>query len=93
VTGWALAKAGGPAIVLVEMFVDDNYVGLANYGALRPEVCANNQGRPGCPNVGFTYFLDTTPLSAGTHVVKVMAIDAGGPPTIGTWSTSVAVTK
>jgi len=31
----------------------------------RPDVCVAFPGRPGCPNVGFTYQLNTALLTAG----------------------------
>jgi uncharacterized protein (TIGR03437 family) len=89
VTGWALALAGGTPLSLVEVLVDDRLIGLAQYNQPRPEICASNPGRPGCPNVGFVYPLDTSSLDPGTHVLRVLAIDNGAPPNSASWSTTI----
>jgi sugar lactone lactonase YvrE len=79
--GWALentAVAGPSAISSVTVFVDGAQVGTAAYGSPRADVCAAFPGRRGCPNVGWTYSLNTSTLAAGTHVLKIVATDALG---------------
>jgi hypothetical protein len=46
----------------------------------RPDVCTSPiyPNRPGCPNVGWTWNLDTTSLSNGKHTLTVTALSASG---------------
>src|ERR1035438_1455945 len=92
VAGWAIENASmvGAAIGTVQVLVDGTAVGTATYGVSRPDVCAAYPGRPGCPNVGFSYSLNTATLTAGSHTITVTATDSASPP--GTGSTSVTVT-
>lgn len=39
----------------------------------RPDVCAVYNNAPGCPNIGWNYYVDITTLSNGTHVLSVTA--------------------
>jgi len=93
VSGWAIdnAAAVGTTINNVQVKVDGTVVGSATYGSSRPDVCAVYPGRAGCPNVGFTYSLDTSSLSPGSHTITVIATDSDGAPDSG--SASVSVTK
>ncbi|HEY3838198.1 MAG TPA: Ig-like domain-containing protein, partial [Bryobacteraceae bacterium] len=77
VSGWAIDNSAmvGSAIGSVAIQVDGNTVGLANYGSNRGDVCAQYPGRPGCPNVGFTYMLDTRGLTSGVHTLTAQATD------------------
>jgi hypothetical protein len=78
VTGWALESAAGigTAISVVQVLVDRVLVGTATYGLSRPDVCGLYPGRPGCPNVGYTFLLNTTSLTTGPHTLTVSAYDA-----------------
>jgi Bacterial Ig domain/Beta-propeller repeat len=93
ISGWALDSAGGigTAISGVQVKVDGVVVGNATYGTSRPDVCAAYPGRPGCPNVGFTYSLNTLTLTAGAHTVTVSATDSDGTPDVGSASVSITV--
>jgi Bacterial Ig domain len=93
VSGWALDNSSvvGTAISSVQVKVDGTVVGTATYGFSRPDVCAVLAGRPGCPNVGYSYSLDTSSLSPGSHTITVTATDSDGSPDSG--SASVSVTK
>jgi hypothetical protein len=73
------------------VLVDGTPAGAATYGANRPDVCAAYPGRPGCPNVGYSYSLDTTTLAAGSHIIAVTATDSASPPDTG--STTITVQK
>jgi hypothetical protein len=78
ISGWALEglNAAGPnAISTVAVLVDGTQVGTATYGSNRSDVCGALTGRPGCPNVGWSYNLNVTSLSAGSHTLKVVATD------------------
>ena len=93
VSGWALDNTStiGTAISLVQVKVDGVVVGNATYGISRTDVCAAYPGRPGCPNVGFMYFLDTTLLHPGSHLLTVSATDTDRSPDTGSWSIAIQV--
>ncbi|HXR77195.1 MAG TPA: S53 family peptidase, partial [Bryobacteraceae bacterium] len=74
--GWAMDDKG--SIVRVAVSVDGVEQGNAIYGANRLDVCAHFPGRAGCPNVGWNFPLDTTPLSNGTHTFEVTAYSSTG---------------
>jgi Beta-propeller repeat/Bacterial Ig domain len=92
VSGWAIDNSGviGTLISTVQVKVDGTLVGNATYGVPRQDVCNNYPSRPGCPNVGFTYSLNTAVFSAGSHIITVSATDTDGVPDVG--SASVTVT-
>jgi len=92
VSGWAVDNASvvGTPISSVQVKVDGSVVGTATYGISRPDVCAVYPGRPGCPNVGYSFSLNTSTLSAGSHTITVTATDSDGTPDTG--SASVTVT-
>jgi hypothetical protein len=93
VVGWAIdnTSAVGTAISSVQIKVDGSVVGTATYGLSRPDVCVVFPGRPGCLNVGYSFSLNTSALSAGSHTITVTATDSDGTPDSG--SASVSVTK
>ena len=93
VAGWAIdnTSAVGTAISTVEVKVDGTVVGFATYGLSRPDVCAVYPGRPGCPNVGYSFSLDTSSLSPGSHIINVTATDSDGTPDSGSASVTVTV--
>ena len=93
VSGWAIdnATGSGTAISAVQVKVDGAPVGTAAYGIARPDVCAAYPGRPGCPNVGYTYQLNTAPLAPGSHTLTVTAMDSDAITDIG--SASMSITK
>jgi hypothetical protein len=93
VAGWALddTSAIGTAISLVQVKVDGVVVGTATYGIDRPDICATYPGRPGCPNVGFVYTLDTTQLRPGAHLLTVSAMDSDTGSDTGNWNIAIQV--
>jgi hypothetical protein len=93
VSGWAVDNATtvGTAIGSVVVKVDDVVIGNATYGLNRADVCGAYPGRPGCPNVGYTFALNTSGLSAGTHTIMVYANDTDGAPLTGSASVTVTV--
>ena len=93
IIGWAVdnAAAVGTAISSVQIQVDRTVVGTATYGINRPDVCAVYPGRPGCPNVGYSFSMDTSSLSSGSHTITVAATDSDTTPDSG--SVSISVTK
>jgi uncharacterized protein (TIGR03437 family) len=79
VAGWALTDTGSTAsIQSVEISVDGVVNGTATYGISRPDVCAVYPSRPGCPNVGFSYSLDTTRFTNGTHILEATSTTTDG---------------
>ncbi len=74
VFGWATDLQG---VRTVELDVDGQVVGTANYGLYRPDVPANDP-RVLFPYVGFSYILDTTQLSNSAHDLVVYVIDNQG---------------
>jgi Bacterial Ig domain len=95
VSGWALDNSSivGTAISSVQVKVDGTIVGTATYGFSRPDVCAVLAGRPGCPNVGYSFSLNTSALSVGTHTITVTATDSDTTPDTGAASVSISVTR
>jgi hypothetical protein len=93
VAGWAIdnVSAVGTAIQAVQVKVDGSVIGAATYGIARPDVCAVYPGRPGCPNVGYGFSLDTTTLTPGKHTITATATDSDGSPDMGSATTTVAV--
>ena len=82
VSGWAISYATGIGLPIssVQVLVDGTVVGNATYGSLRPDVCAVYPGRPNCPNVGYTYTLNASTLSAGSHTIRAVATDSSATP-------------
>ena len=76
VNGWAIADDAAVSSVVVS--VDGARLGNATYGVPRLDVCIAYANRAGCPNVGWSYALDTTLLADGTHELKVTALSASG---------------
>jgi hypothetical protein len=82
--GWAIentSTVGPAAISLVTVAVDGMQVGTATYGISRPDVCGVFPGRPGCPNVGWSYNLNVSGLATGAHTLTVTATDASANST------------
>ena len=93
ISGWALdnASAVGTGISSVQVKVDGTVVGTATYGLSRPDVCAVYPSRFGCPNVGYSFSLNTSTLSVGTHTITVTATDSDATPDSGSSSVTVNV--
>jgi N-acetylmuramoyl-L-alanine amidase len=93
VSGWALDNitAAGTAISSVQVKVDGSVVGNATYGTARADVCSVLPGRPGCPNVGYSYTLNATSLAPGAHTIAVCATDTDAVPDVGCSSVTITV--
>ena len=74
VFGWAYDLQG---VTSVEVDVDGQVVGNANYGLFRPDVPVNDPRVP-FANVGFSYVLDTTRLSNSAHDLVIYVRDNQG---------------
>ena len=72
--GWAYDLQG---VSLVEVDVDGQVVGTADYGLFRPEVRLEDSRVP-TPYVGFSFLLDTTRLSNTAHDIVVYVTDHAG---------------
>jgi hypothetical protein len=86
--GWALNA--NAHIISVSISVDGVPVGNAAYGIGRPDVCTSASLSPDCPNVGWTYSLDTTLLPDGAHTFGVLATAADGTTASASASFTVA---
>jgi hypothetical protein len=71
VVGWATDFQG---VSRVEVDVDGQVVGIANYGLLRPDV-PKNDFRVTSAFVGFGFPLDTTALSDSPHDLVIYVVD------------------
>ncbi len=65
--GWCLDDDGVRA---VDIFVDGNLVGRAQYGRRRPDVARSFPGFPDSENGGFAFHLDSTRFLNGLHTVQ-----------------------
>jgi GT2 family glycosyltransferase/glycosyltransferase involved in cell wall biosynthesis len=75
IAGWAASKLG---IERVQIYCDENLLGTAFYGVLRPDIAI---AFPDCKDPGrsgFFWLLDATRLAAGRHVVRVVARSFSG---------------
>jgi len=91
--GWAF-NVNSP-VASVQVSIDGAARGQATYGVARPDVCSAYPNEPGCPNVGWSYLIDTTTLSNGTHTFAVTVTAANGqkaisanPFTVANWTTA-----
>ena len=80
--GWAIDNTTTKenSITKVEIYVDGNKLGDATYGSNRPDVCLAYPNRTGCPNVGYSYVLNTAGFTDGPHIVKIVATDSDASP-------------
>jgi hypothetical protein len=85
--GWALDV--DTPITSVQVAIDGTPVGVASYGASRPDACAANGNPPGCPNVGWNIGIDTTLFADGSHTLDVTAISATGQRSTATAAFSI----
>jgi uncharacterized protein (TIGR03437 family) len=86
--GWALNA--NARIVSVAVSVDGVPVGNAAYGSARPDICTSSAVSPDCPDIGWTYALNTTLLTDGPHTFGVLATAADGTTSSASASFTVA---
>lgn len=72
VTGYAVDWEG---VQRVEVYVDGDLLGNADYGTLRPGVLSRFPGYPDADGAGWSFILDTTDLSNGFHELQVIVVD------------------
>jgi len=77
VAGWAIDNEG---VERVEVWVDGERAGEADYGLSRPDVARDYPGLPGEPDFGFQYALDTDGWSTGPHDLTIRIVDQAGNP-------------
>src|SRR5690349_17142068 len=77
--GWAIDDIA--AISTVAIAIDGISYGNASYGVNRPDVCVAFPNRAGCPNVGWSFVMDTGLLADGTHSLAVTATSVTGEST------------
>ena len=77
-SGWAMD--GTSAISQVDIAIDDISYGSAQYGLNRADACYYLGNKPGCPNVGWAFPLDTTQLDDGYHTLTVTAFTSDPVP-------------
>ena len=73
VRGWAFDDT---AVSRVEVYVDGILAGTAGYGSERPDVANEWPHAPSA--IGFSFSLDTSNYSNGSHTVEVRAVDTSG---------------
>ncbi|HKJ37621.1 MAG TPA: amidohydrolase family protein, partial [Anaerolineales bacterium] len=76
IAGWALDDDG--PIDRIELYLDGEYIADAVYGVSRPDVANDYPGRDGAPNFGYSFELDTTLYSNGTHTFSAVAYGPSG---------------
>lgn len=74
-SGWALADTGSVSTVAIA--IDSVPYSNATYGALRTDICALYSSA-NCPNVGWSFPLDTTLLADGSHTLDATVTTSTG---------------
>ncbi len=65
-------------IIAVSVVYDGRFGDVARYGVASPEVCATLPDVTACPNIGWTFELDTRRLANGNHLITVSTLDSNG---------------
>ena len=80
ISGWALDNATTVegSVTSVTLYLDGNLLGTATMGQ-SSTACTTYPNRLGCPNVGFTYSLNTLGYGNGAHQLMVVLRDNDGP--------------
>jgi hypothetical protein len=78
-TGWALDNV---AVVRIDVLVDGQKVGEANYGGSRPDIAAVWGAFPNAANSGFSFAIDLNPFPVGEHTIAVRLLDLAGNATV-----------
>ncbi|MBV8068713.1 MAG: hypothetical protein JO270_02325, partial [Acidobacteriaceae bacterium] len=99
-SGWAFNKNSPVLPSGVSVYIDgQQQPGTATYGLSRADVCSAYGNEPGCPNIGWSYLVDTGQLSNGTHTFVVKVVAANGQYafqsnsfTVANWTTANPIT-
>lgn len=78
-TGWAASEAD--TVSSVEITVDGDFIGIAQYGFPRPDVQAQNPTLRNSLNSGWQFTMDTTKLSNARHRLTVNVVNSAGQRT------------
>jgi hypothetical protein len=76
--GWAIGESG---VSTIDIFVDGNFVGNAQYGLPRPDVAQQYPFILGSGTSGWRFSFDTSKLSNARHRLDVRVNDRLGHPT------------
>ena len=74
-SGWAADPTDGTPLAILHVLIDGNEVGSARQGVYRPDVVTTT-GNPAYLYSGYTFTLNASALSAGTHQINVVALNA-----------------
>jgi N-acetylmuramoyl-L-alanine amidase len=74
--GWASNEAN--SVISVEIIVDGDFIGVAQYGFPRPDVLLAFPFLPNSLNSGWRFTMDTTKLSNARHRLTVRVLTANG---------------
>jgi hypothetical protein len=68
----------GQKITTGVVLIDGQSAGVVTLGVPRPDVCPSLPNADACPNIGFSYALDTTKLLNGPHVIGIEGVNGRG---------------
>ena len=75
VDGWAVDDHG---VAKIEILLDGETIGLAQYGNSRQDVDGDYPGLPNAPHFGFQFDVNTALFPNGLHVLEAVATDTSG---------------
>jgi hypothetical protein len=70
--------SAGHKITSATVRVDGVTVGTAKLGVARPDVCPSLPNADACPNIGFTFTLNTAQFLNGPHILGIRAVNDRG---------------
>jgi N-acetylmuramoyl-L-alanine amidase len=79
--GWALSETA--AITQIEIYVDGNFIGVAQMNIARPDVAAQYPFILNAVNSGWRFNMDTSKLGNGAHRLTVRGLSGTKPSEIG----------
>ena len=65
----------GHKILEADVYIDQAFYATAKINQPAPDVCAGLTGVPQCPNIGFTFQLDTTHFPNGPHILGMVVFN------------------
>ncbi len=74
--------SAGQKVIEGIVVVDNVEWALVKLGVARPDVCSSLPKADACPNIGFTYSLDTRKFSNGPHVLGIQGVNDRGDYTM-----------
>ncbi|HLJ48384.1 MAG TPA: M36 family metallopeptidase [Bryobacteraceae bacterium] len=70
--------SAGQRIIAGVVIVDGSTIGTVTLGVPRPDVCPSLPAADACPNIGFTFNLDTTRFQNGPHTIGIEGVNTRG---------------